>query len=213
MQTYLKKNNSKELILLFNGWGMDEKPFMPIISSCDILFISNYNELDFSFNFSKYKKITLIAFSAGVFMAGYLQYKLPKIDLKIAVNGISNLFDKNEGIESNILFEMKKITLENAIGFREKLIDKKIHLKLFNENQPSRTLEDSLNELSMLEKYYNKNLTTPLNFDKIYIGENDKIISPERQLKFWGNNKNIKKINGGHFLFYNFESFNDFINL
>ncbi len=78
MQTFFQDNNSDELILLFNGWGMDEKPFLPLTSSRDILFVSDYSNFDFSPNidFSDYKKIFLITFSAGTFMTAFLKDNL-----------------------------------------------------------------------------------------------------------------------------------------
>ena len=80
MQTIFQNNGSDELIILFNGWGMDEKPYQLVKNSRDILFVSDYTTLDFSpsIDFSEYKKLILITFSAGVFMAAFLQDKLPK---------------------------------------------------------------------------------------------------------------------------------------
>ena len=209
MQTYFRNNNSDGLILLFCGWGMDEKPFQPIKSNYDILFVSDYSELNFPyFDFLKYKKIYLIAFSAGVLIASYFQDKLPKIDLRIAVNGTLNLFDENEGIPRNVLFEMENITLENALDFRKKLFDSDKDYNLFNKYQPSRDLESSLNELAALKNIQSK----PFDYDKVIIGKNDKIIPCENQLRAWKDHKNIKKIEGGHFLFYKFKDFNEIIN-
>lgn len=213
MKTFLQDNNSNELIILFNGWGMDEKPFLPIKSDCDILFLSNYNDLvlDFSLDFTKYEKINLVAFSAGVFMAAILQDKLPKINFKVAVNGTLNLFDKKNGVPENILNEMKNLALENAIDFRKKIISDENSLIQFNENQPVRDLDSSLRELSMLERYYLENKNVYLEFDKVFIGKDDKILPTERQLLSWGNHNNIQQIKGGHFLFYNFKNLNKLI--
>lgn len=211
MQTFLQENNSSELILFFNGWGMDEKPFIPIKSSSDILFVSDYNDLSFSFDFSKYKKINMIAFSCGVFMSSFLQDKLPKIESKVAVNGILNLFDKKNGIPENVLNQMENLTVDNAHDFRKKIIFKEAQLNLFNKNQPSRDLISSLAELSMLKKYYTENQNPTLDFDKVIIGKNDMILPPNIQLDSWKNHKNVQQFNGGHFIFYNFNNLADLL--
>jgi len=209
MNTYYKNNNSNELILFFCGWGMDEKPFRPIKNNADILFVSDYSDLYFpDFNFSNYKKIYLIAFSAGVLIASYLQDKLPRIDLKIAVNGTLKLIDAKEGLPQNILYEMENITLENAMNFRKKLFDNDNDYNLFNKYQPSRDLESSLNELAALKNIQSKSFE----YDKVIIGKNDNIIPYENQLKAWKNHKNICETNGGHFLFYKFKDFSEIIN-
>lgn len=212
MQTFLRKNKSDELILLFNGWGMDEKPFAMMKSFRDILFVSNYNNLNFDFDFSPYKKIILLAFSAGVFMSAYLKDKLPKLDLKIAINGTLHLFDLQNGIDQKTLEEMHNLTMENVLELRAKLILSEAHFRLFNQNQPLRDLKSSLDELKMLEKYY-CDKTVSLDFDKVIMGEHDKIIHYENQIKAWSGINNIKTVNGGHFSFYLFKDFDEIINL
>lgn len=216
MQTYFQDNKSKKLILFFNGWGMDERPLQILKSSYDILHVFDYNNLDFDvdIDFSTYDEIVLIAFSAGVFMSAFVQDKLPKFDLKIAVNGALKLFDNELGVNEETIAMMKSVTLENALDLRAKFIKNQTQLTLFNANQPLRTLESSLNEISALEKFYQqgcKNFT----FDKVIISNDDEIISSKNQLSAWDVNKNskiqAKFVEGGHFIFYNFESFDDII--
>lgn len=214
MRIFFQDNSSDELIVLLNGWGMDEKPFQPIKSSRDILFVSDYSDLNFElptgFDFSKYTKKILISFSAGVFMGAYLQDKLPEFDLKIAVDGTFYLMDDKLGIPSSIMNEMENLTLKNALEFRKKLVDKKEHYNLFNRYQPSRSLESSLEELEAL-KHYSKEKKFIYDYDRIFIGNNDNIIPAENQLKAWKGHDNILRINAGHFQFYYFENFDEII--
>lgn len=210
MQTFLRKNKSENLIVFLNGWGMDERPLSPVKSSSDVLFLSDYSDLDFEFDFSKYKKFCLITFSAGVFMAGYLKDKLPNFDLKISVNGVLKPYDKICGIPDSSFMEMEQVTKENALDFRKNFIQDKKHYDLFNKKQPRRSLESSMQELSMLKEYFE----TPqvYDYDKMIIGINDNVIPYENQLRAWKNPYSIKTVNGGHFLFYEFETFEDIIN-
>lgn len=212
MQTFFQDNKSNELILFFNGWGMDEKPFYPIKNNRDILFISNYSDLSINLDldFSKYKKLILIAFSAGVFMAAYLKELLPIFDLKIAINGTLNQLDKQEGVPQEIFSEIENINLENVLEIRKKFINKEEHYNLFNQHQPYRDLQSALDELSMLKKCFAEQKY--FDYDKVIIGKDDKIFPFENQLRFWNNHKNICNVEDGHFLFYNFNDFEEIIN-
>lgn len=213
MQTFFQDNKSDELILFFNGWAMDEKPFNPIKSSHDILFVSDYSnsDLNFDFDFCRYKKVTLLAFSAGVFMASYLQEILPPLDFKIAVNGTLNMLDEKLGIPQDMFSEMENLSAENVLEFREKITDKKNHFNLFNKYQPYRSLESSMDELFALKKYFTK--PKSFNYDKVIVAKNDVILPTENQLRAWKNHQSVHKAAGGHFLFYNFNDFDELISL
>lgn len=211
MQTNLQNNDSDEIIVLLDGWGMDETPYTPLKSTKDILFVNDYSELEFDFDFSKYKRKILITFSAGVFMAGYLKDRLPKFDLTIAINGVLNPFDKTIGLPEEMFSRMENITFENALEFRRYLISDKSHLEKFNRFQPHRDLKSSQNELAALKKYFQNKVD--YGFDKIIIGKDDKIIPYENQLIAWKKHNNIRTMEAGHFLIYNFNSFDEIINL
>lgn len=214
MKTHFRNNNSEELILVLSGWGMDEKPFNTLETNTDILFLYDYSDLDFEFDFSKYKKITLLAFSYGVFMAGYLKDILPEFHLKIAVNGTLKPVDEEFGIPRKIF----TLTLENmteltALKFREKLFSEKAELLMFNKNLPNRDMQSSKDELAALKNYFFENKDIDYEFDKVIIGENDRIIPTKNQKNYWQNHKNILNLEGGHFLFYKFDDFDELVRL
>lgn len=212
MRHFFRNQNSDELIVFFCGWGMDERPFNPLTSESDILYIFDYNDLNLDFEaFSKYKKKTLIAFSCGVFMAYYLKDILPEFDIKIAINGTLKPFDENFGMPKQGSKVFEGISRENYLDFREELLVKdKKELKIFNKYQPKRSLESSLLEFSNLKKYAKKNKEIICFYDKILISEDDKIIPTESQKNFW--KTNYKTISGAHFPFYNFNSMEEIIN-
>lgn len=211
MQTHFQNNSSDEIIVLLDGWGMDENPYASLKSSRDILFVNDYRNLDFDFNFSKYKRKFLIAFSAGVFMTAFLKDRLPKFDMKIAINGTLKPYDKNCGIPEEVFSMMENITFENALEFRQSLINNESHLRQFNRFQPNRDLKSSQEELRALKEYFQTSVNCE--FEKIIIGKEDKIIPFENQLRAWENHENVHTISGGHFLIYNFDNFDEIINL
>lgn len=214
MKTHFQDNKSEELIVLFNGWGMDEKPYAPLFcKKYDILFVSDYSdlELEHGIDFSGYKKRFLICFSAGIFMSSYVKDKLPEFCQKIAVNGVLNLYDKEQGVSRVALNDMKNLNLDNVLPFREKIIPDKDHLEIFTSNQPLRDLESCMKELDALESYYPKRKKEDLDFDKVLISKKDITIPVEHQLKSWHGHNNVHFIEGGHFPFYNFSSFEEII--
>lgn len=215
MKTFFQDNQSDELILLFNGWGMDEKPFAPLKSCCDILFVHDYTNLffDFEFDFLKYKKITLLCFSAGVYMAGALKNILPECDLKIAINGTLATFNHNKGMPKEICEELENISMDNVFEFRNKLIEDEKHLELFNKYQPARDLENSISEFYALKKHFSDFGEIEFAYDKVIISEDDKIMPCQNQLRAWGDHKNTCQLSGGHFLFYKFSDIDEIINL
>ena len=200
MQTYLRNNNSEELIIFFCGWGMDEKPFHPLKSDSDILFLFDYIEADNSldFDFTKYKKTSLIAFSYGVFMAGYLKDVLPSCDLKIAVNGTLKPVDEEFGIPEKIFtLTLENMTELSALKFREKLFAEKSALSVFNKNLPNRDMKSSKDELAALKNYFLKNKYIDFEYNKAIIAETDRIIPTKNQKNYWKEHRNIKLINSG----------------
>lgn len=213
MQTFFQNNNGDELILFFNGWAMDEKPFVPLKSNFDILFIYDYTDLNLNLDldFSKYKKINLMAFSAGAFMAAYLNNLLPVIDFKIAINGTLNMLDEIQGVPQDMFNVMENLNLDNVLDFRKKVIETEREFHLFNKYQPDRNLQSSMDELFALKKYFTKPIY--FDYDKIIVGKNDRILPTKNQLKAWNNHNNVCQTEGGHFLFYNFSNFEELINI
>lgn len=212
MKQFFLDKSSDELIVFFCGWGMDERPFSFFKTNRDVLFLYDYENIDIDFDFSKYSKKYLVAFSYGVFMSALCN--LPDFDLKIAINGTLKPIDKEYGIPQKIFeLTLNNMTLETAVKFRRSLFLSEEDFQKFNKNLPVRSLESSLHELDCIKKaaFDSKNLT--MDFDKIIVSKFDKIFPTKNQLNFWGEDKNIIQINAGHFLFYNFESFEDIIKL
>lgn len=209
MNSYLLKNNSKSLIVVFCGWGMDEKPFLPVKASSDILYLYDYSDLSINFDFSKYDDIKLIAFSYGVYVSALVQKQLPQFSYKTAVNGTLTALGDYGVPEKVFCLTLENMTMGTAVKFRERLFIENRHLELFNENLPEREIENSLYELAMLKKYFYEQNTLNYSFDKIYISSKDKIIPTKNQKNYWISLKKhpvVNIIEAGHFPFYYFKS-------
>lgn len=214
MKTYFRDNKSNNLIVFLLGWGFDEKPFEPLESSdSDVLFVYDYSSLELDFDFSKYEKKILVAFSYGVFMASVIKDKLPGFDRKIAISGTLKPIDKEFGIPPKIFdLTLSSVSDESMKKFYSRMFDNNLDDEYFSENLPDRDSESCKIELSKIKKYFEEFSNETYNFDKAIVPTGDKIIPAKNQLNFW-KNTNIKEVNAGHFLFYKFHDFKDIIEL
>lgn len=200
---WLQKNNNDKLIIFFNGWGMDENSVSHLnCGDYDVLVLFDYNNLNLDTDIPKYKEKYIIAWSMGVMISGINETE------KIRENSVSYTaicgtpfpINDNYGIPERIY----DLTVK---GFSE-LSSKKFISRMFNgEKIPGvitkRTLESQKSELIELKKY------TPsekVKFDKVIVGENDKIIPTKNQTNYWTDKDvNIIFTPTGHypFLMYN----------
>lgn len=212
MKTYLRDNASKNLIVFFCGWAMDEKPFKKLqVNDFDVLFVFDYSDLTLDFDFSKYEKKVLLAFSYGVFITSIIE--LPDFDLKIAINGTLKPIDKDFGIATKIFdLTLNSITEESMRKFYSRMFDREEDYNFFLENLPQRDAKGCKKELAKIKEYYENYKDNEFSYDKVIISDDDKIIPTKSQLNFW-QGVGIKNVNSNHFLFYKFKSFNEIIDL
>lgn len=211
MKKYLINNHSDSLIIFFTGWGCDEFEFSHLQSNSDILLLYDYSDLNLDFDFSKYKKYNLIAFSAGVFISSIINFDF-KIDNKIAISGNPFLFDERLGMSKEIQDVLCNITDKNADEFaRNYLVKTDEEWEKFHHSK--RTLESCREEFNKLKEFYTKKYQNIKDiFDFALIGESDQIFSLPVQKKFYGKRLYIIK-NARHNLFYRYTSYEQIFNL
>ncbi len=214
MKQFLLDNKSKDLIVFFCGWGMSETPFLVQKFSKNVLFLYDYKTLDFEFDFSPYENITLLAYSYGVCVAGFLSDKwdkIPNIKKKIAINGTLVPVDDMYGVPVKMAELTEKMDSESVVKFRERLFYNKEHLEIFNNNLPQRTAESCTNELVKMREFFTPGEVADLKFDKVYIAKYDKVVPTRNQINFWQKYPpgSIINIEDGHFPFYSDEIFKE----
>ncbi len=211
MKKYLINNSSDTLIILFTGWGCDEYGFRHLKTNSDVLILYDYTDLIMDFDFSKYKKIDLIAFSAGVFVASIMKYDF-KIEKKIAMDGNPYLFDEKLGLSKEIQDVLKNITEENAESFARNYLVK-TNEEWENFHPSKRTLESCREEFDSLRKIYNNNFKDIKNiYDCAIVGEEDPIFNVNSQKEFYGKNLKIIK-QAKHNLFFRIKEYEQILNL
>jgi len=205
MRNHFINNNSDCLLLFFAGWGCDEYEFEHLEAETDVLILFNYTDLELDFDFSKYKKINLIAFSAGVFIASVFKFDF-KIEKKIAIDGNPYLFDEKYGLSEKMQKFLYNITEENADEFARNYLVKTE--EEYNNFHPSRrTLTSCQEELECLKELYqiHKNNIKDI-YDSAIFGDEDPIFDVSAQKEFYENRiKTIK--NARHNPFFRINSY------
>ena len=209
MKTHLVNNNSDKLIIFFTGWGCDESEFEHIKSESDVLLLYDYTDLNLDFDFSKYKKFDLIAFSAGVFVASVVNFDF-KIDKKIAISGNPYLFDEKLGLSKEIQNVLCNINEQNADDFAKNyLVKTEEEWKKFHHSK--RTIESCRAEFNSLKSLYASNKMNIRNiFDKAIMGSEDKIFNISAQKEFYRNRLKLIE-NARHNLFFRVKDFKEFL--
>ena len=165
--------------------------------------------------FPNTKKINLIAFSAGVFVASifnFSNFKIPKIDKKIAISGNPYLFDKHLGLSKEIQELLYNINENNADEFaRNYLIKTDEEWEKFHHSK--RTIESCKIELNNLKELYRNNKQNIKDiYDEAIFGKDDPIFNVSSQKEYYQNRLHYIK-NARHSIFFkikNYEQIFDF---
>ncbi len=210
MKKYFINNNSDTLLLFFAGWGCDEYEFEHLKAHSDVLILYEYLDLNLDFDFSEYKEINLMAFSAGVFVASVTDLNI-KVNKKVAISGNPYLFDEHLGLSEKIQKVLYNITEETADDFaRNYLVKTDEEWKNFHHSK--RTLDSCREELEGLKKIYQEQKQNIKNiYDLALIGEEDPIFNASVQKEFYGNKLHIIK-NARHNMFFRIIKYEQMLN-
>lgn len=210
---WLNKQNNNKLIIFFTGWSFDYKPFEFLnCEDFDVLIIYDYNDLELP-QIPEYKEYFLISWSMGVYTSYLLKDKLPKFTKKIAINGTPFPVNDEYGIPLKpfiLTLRHAKTGLERK--FYQNIFNSEDEYTQYTKTQVERTIENRVSELNTL---YSKIKSTEISyqnyFDTAIISNNDKIIPTKNQINFWEGKAEIKTVESGHFLYYNFTSWNEIL--
>lgn len=216
---WLNNQNNENLIVFFAGWSFDEKPFKFLqCNNYDVLFVYDYNNFEIPEklkNIQNYKHKYLITWSMGVFVANLLKDIFTDFEYKMAINGTISPVDNEFGIP----VKMFELTLKHAkIGlegkFYKNVFQTEEEFQKYKKTPVERTIENRVSELENLysEIKEQKEITAKEFYDFAIVSEFDKIIPPKNQIA--SHNKNtvkVLKIPYGHFPFYHYSSWDEFL--
>lgn len=214
-KTWINKDiNNHDLILFFNGWGMDENPFSIVFpDNKDLLMFSDYgNSGDSEFILGrKYRTVSLIAWSYGVWAAEHYNMNFPcKIDSRTAINGTPFAFHDLYGIKKDIAMgTFENLSDKNVMKFFRRMFSERTGFEKFEKNSPSRDIENIRNELQFILKNNIDFSENNIKWDRAYISTSDRIFPPDGMARYWSElATETIKMECGHFPFYEKEFFN-----
>lgn len=209
-QHFIIKNDQKRLLLFFAGWGMDEVPFRPLLSSdccqvtdCDWMICYDYRTLEFDSTLLKgYTDITLIAWSMGVWVASHIlqEYSHLPVSESIAINGTTHPIHEAKGIAPAI-FEGTRHGLneQTLLKFQRRMCNSATDYQAFRSVAPQRSAEELKEELSAILQHYLSSPPSDFRWQKAIIGNNDRIFLPDHQRLAWRNKATIEMVDAAHY--------------
>jgi hypothetical protein len=217
--SWLHRTGKDKLIIFCNGWGMDGKPFQPLASSeNDVYMLYDYRDLipqqPLEDIIHGYRQTSLIGWSMGVWVAQKLFADPADLFHRtIAINGTLCPVNDSSGIPV-------KIFAETLIGFNEstrmkfyrRMCREKTNLKIFLMNQPQRLPTEQRNELAALQRKVDCIAAEQSIYQEIIVAEYDWVVPSANQKRFWSERK-ITEIAGFHFLFYLWPSWDQVLHL
>lgn len=153
---WLKKDDAEDLVLFFNGWGMDCRIASYLMEeseggfSGDFMVCYDYRSLlpepGFALLTEGYRNITVVAWSLGVWAAR--QAGLEKVRKAIAINGTTNPVSDTEGIPP-VLFHATRTTWtdESRLRFNRRMCGSEEVLDFFASMSPVRETEEQHEEI------------------------------------------------------------------
>ncbi len=205
---WLHREMNPNLIIFCNGWGMDERPFRPLLSEwCDVLMLSDYRRLgpipDVLELAKIYTDVFLMAWSMGVWVGQRLFSDLRNcFRATVAINGTLCPIHDDLGIPEEVL----TATVQNySAESRQKLYRRMCRGKglcaSFQANLPGRSQESQREELEVLLGMCDCQRAQESIYSHIMIADRDLIMPTANQLKFWKAER-PHQFHGHHFPFY-----------
>lgn len=201
-------NRSSSLIIFFAGWGCDENQFTNLHDREDVLILYDYRDLELDFDFSPYRQVDVLAYSAGVFAASAMASRLPEAGKKAAVNGNPYLFDEKYGLSSAVMDVLQHIDMDNYLDFRRQyMVETDDEFRRYNRLEVRRSMESCAGELAALQKLYeeNKARLNPAYFERAVISDHDHLFALAAQKEFYGRRLRILP-QSRHHVFFRFPS-------
>jgi hypothetical protein len=200
-----KKEDNKQLLLLFNGWGFDQKMFQNTdIPRHDIVSVYDYTNIEpEQLKFTKlYPEVKILAWSYGVFVADFYSDFIFNVKKAIAINGSTTPIDDNKGIPVKIfLATMQSFDAKNREKFYLRIAGGLSAYRQISDKLPDRKVENQLDELKSLYQLSLKTKEHGLSWDVAIISTRDKIFPLTNMKNAWGDRAVI--VDSDHYLDFN----------
>jgi biotin synthesis protein BioG len=214
---WLNKEGSPVLTLYFGGWGFDERSVCHLAGSGDILMFHDYRVLPDTppVDTTNYARVDLIAWSMGVWAAALL---LPRWGIAprraVALNGTERPVDDHHGIPTALYALTERGMDERGLEkFIRRMLDGPRERLAFDAaHRPRRPIEEQVEELRRVREQAAAAACPGLPWDTVYISRQDHIFPTGNQQDWWqGRGSEIRYLDGGHYPFFRFPSWESII--
>jgi pimeloyl-[acyl-carrier protein] methyl ester esterase len=217
---WLFQTGQPELIVFFNGWGMDSRPLAHLhCGHFDVLELHAYTSRTLPAAvisvWPKYRRVQVIAWSLGVWMAHAVRNQLPpQAELALAVNGTLQPLDARFGIAPSIFQHTLETWSPEVRGqFYANMFSQPAEAERFLAQAPMRECEDQRRELLWLQTEMPRGPEPSASegFSAALIGQRDLIIPAKNQIRFWRGQCPWRVLACGHFPFYAWQRWEDLL--
>ncbi len=217
--TWLRKEGAEELLLFFNGWGMDRRigdyllaESLPDGFEADLLLCHDYRTLEPEAGVmreaSRYGRITVVAWSFGVWVAQHVA--LPPIECAIAINGTQDPVNAERGISPQVFqATLATYTEKSRNRFNRRMCGSGEVHTLFSSMSPHRSAVDQLEELERLQEHFlteGSTSGTAWRYNHAIIGGRDLVVPAEQQYRAWKGISQTVIADMPHFPFFHFRN-------
>lgn len=190
MRCFHERHGYEKLLIFFNGWGMDERPFHSLeLGTRDVLMFYDYRTVELPANsfdiFSEYRKFELFAWSFGVFFAALLRTSLPTMERAVACAGTLWPLDRKRGIPPRSFeWTLRQADRSVAGPFYERLFSCDQDYRAYQSHPVDRSVEERVEELTAVNRHMGRSFSAePMEAEPIESGD---IISPSVSPSDWG---------------------------
>ncbi|WP_076790219.1 DUF452 family protein [Chlorobium sp. KB01] len=225
---WLRKEGSDELLLFFNGWGMDGRIARHLLDvslregvdedfNADLLACYDYRNLEpeaeFMDDVSRYTEITVIAWSFGVWAAQ--QIMLPPIQRALALNGTLYPVDERKGIPPGVFqATLASYSEENRNRFNRRMCGSSEAFVCFSAMASARDTAEQKEELERLNSHVQSRSqpsTPEWQYSHAIIGGRDLVFPAEQQYAAWRGVPQTIIGDMAHFPFFHFSTLQELL--
>ena len=207
---WLRQGEHPDLLVFWNGWGMDERPFAHLTSTAhDVLMLYDYRTLALPEALVQldgaYGRVRQLAWSFGVWAAGAWVKAAPySASFDLAVNGTAEPIHSLHGIPPEAFIEMAvQLTPERRNRFYGDMFADDDERSRFMDHPPVRAFAEQREELLAVQAAA---CQRPAPFAAALISRGDRIMPARSQLRYWKTRCPVRKTEGGHFPFYQWQT-------
>lgn len=214
---WIVNQQSADLVLFFNGWGMDRRIVSHLQADSDVLMVYDYRDLtlpdSIGATLARYKAIDVLAWSMGVWAYAAVQDQFAgRVRRAVALNGTPRPIDNAYGIPAAVYdATVRQFSEPNRRKFFQRMCGTAENARWFAPHQPQRPLREQRDELAAIQQAAARHPdpASPAVFTCALIGQRDKIIPARHQVNYWQGAVRYRVIDSPHCAFRRWNSWKE----